>query len=495
VFDSSEAIYSINNLNFPCGGAVTLEEDRDGNLWVGATCGLLRYDPVNDVFEKVLENDINTRVNQLQLVRENHLVCVTSNTIFYLEIQDETIRILRILDEDNGVQLQEPSENGIAYTQDRYVWLPSSDGIQRMDLDRFGSWEGEPTMVIHKIGEREIIVEPEDKDCIKVSQTSLIVDASVVDHKGRDWKYRYKVRDGAFSPWQDAEELLIVGLRHGTNDLLLQARWLGSPEKLVEKQQCLEAFVPFWSRKSTVRIFGYSLALLLLLIIALIIRNRLISRRMLKLKSRLLSNRLQTIHAYFNPHFLFNTLTTLQDQILHHDRQEGSQMVVKLSRIFRKVLDMGQTKHLKDEVDIPLMNLKEEISLIKDIVYLQNKQTDPPVELIIEIDEKVKQIDPLIPPMLIQPFIENIFKHAFDHTSKNKKALLKITLEKETLIIAIADNGLGISLDSINLKSKGMRLAKERMQIMNELNIQNNIIVEPVEPHGTRITIYLKLIQ
>jgi LytS/YehU family sensor histidine kinase len=250
----------------------------------------------------------------------------------------------------------------------------------------------------------------------------------------------------------------------------------------------LNTHLPFFNRTSTQRgLFGLSIVLIGL-IIAGIIRSQQSARRENKLRSDLYRNRLRTIQAYLNPHFLFNTLTSIQDHILQQDARAGNDMIVRLSRVFRKVFDVGRY----DEHNIPMTRLSEEIALIKDIVYLNNKQLSVPVRFELYIDPALENTDPLIPPMLIQPFVENAFKHAFGENDSDKSVLVHFTKTKETLSIT-GTMEWDMPTESIAENSAmGTQLTRERMTILNALN-SGSIDVQATDPHGTLVTITIKL--
>jgi sensor histidine kinase YesM len=191
-----------------------------------------------------------------------------------------------------------------------------------------------------------------------------------------------------------------------------------------------------------------------------------------------------------NPHFLFNALTSIQDHILNQDAKAGNDMIVRLSRVFRKVLDTGK---FEDE-SIPMIHLSDEIALVEDIVHLNNKQLTVPVSYALTIDSVIREADPLIPPMLIQPFVENAFKHAFHEQDEDKSVAVHITADQGYLSISITDNGIGYDGSSLipEKTSMGIQLARERMSILNALHIANSIEVSQISPHGTLIEIRIR---
>src|SRR5690606_21523009 len=126
--------------------------------------------------------------------------------------------------------------------------------------------------------------------------------------------------------------------------------------------------------------------------------------------------------------------------ILHQDARQGNDMIVRLSRVFRKVLDTGTF----EEDRMPSCRLSEEIALIEDMVYLHNRQLHTPVIFQLDIDPAIRHADPMIPPMLIQPFVENAFKHAFPSDPADKHIAVRITGSADKLTAVIEDDGIGI---------------------------------------------------
>lgn len=211
-----------------------------------------------------------------------------------------------------------------------------------------------------------------------------------------------------------------------------------------------------------------------------------------KLKEDLYRNRLRMIQSYLNPHFLFNTLTRIQDRILHHDANRGNDLIIRLARVFRKILDTGKSS---DE-PIPLIRLSDELSFVEDMIYLHNEQLTIPVKYQLDIEPDLLQANPSIPPLLIQSFVENAFKHAFREKDTEKHVHVTIAVTKEMMEVQILDNGIGYPVAPMvkNQDSLGTSLAFERMEILNQLNIKNSISIHNAQPRGTLVTIKIKLL-
>jgi hypothetical protein len=484
---------ALNNL--PCQGAISFAKNEKESLWVGATCGLLRYESKKDVFIKILPDLINTRVNQIQQIPGEQLACVTNNELFILDVSTEPPTVKNVFGSNNGLYLLEPAENGISISNNRYLWMASSTGIQRLDLEQLPHSDNSPELKIISIGNELVKVQHLDRDKIKLKEKTALLKVSLTDHSGKNWLLRYALNNGSHSPWQSSREILVSGLKHGTNQLKLQALWTGSPlTPLIEKDYYLDNFIPFWQRRSTSRIIFASIFLIIAFFVSRDIRRR---RKLNQLTTNLYFNRLRTIQAYLNPHFLFNALTSLQDYILQNDRKEGSKMVVSLSRILRRVLDFGNSDREDSKQNISLVHLSQEISFLNDYIFLENKQQNFPFQFEIEVDPEIIASDPMIPPLLIQPFVENAIKHAFKSNDQDKQIKVQINRSGQDLHIVIKDNGQGLKhSDKASKKSTslGIKLARERMEILNKLGFANNINIKDSASGGVTIEIITTVI-
>ncbi len=490
--------YSSTVKNLPCQGAVSFAVDSNKRLWVGGTCGLLLYHPEQDTFELVYDNIIHERINQLCIGPSNILFAVSNKNIYCLNISTEHSEIIRIYNSDNGFNLYEPSENGICITDNHFVWMPSENGIQRLDINQIAQSAIKPSIKLLSIDNKSINLDPNKMDQFEVNGSSALINFSIISHDSEKWLFKFKLNNQESPIWQQGTEILIQNLKHGINAIEIIACSINqNANSCIKFKTNIKASLPFVQRQSSYITIGLLFVLLVCIIIWYYITTLKTKQKLTQLNSELLKNRLRTIQSYLNPHFLFNTLTTLQDYILHKDRHEGSDLIVRLSRIFRHVLKLGYLEKKNNGFQIDLIKLSEELSLIKDIVFLQNLQQVKPVLFAIELGEHLDAEHIFIPPLLIQPFVENAFKHAFTGKESAPEIKLCFTMNEKQLFINIQDNGKGFDKNSKSTHGTniGIKLANERMSILNSLNIQNNITIDNLSPTGTEVSITIKRIQ
>jgi tetratricopeptide (TPR) repeat protein len=178
-------------------------------------------------------------------------------------------------------------------------------------------------------------------------------------------------------------------------------------------------------------------------------------------------NELRALRSQMNPHFIFNCLNSIKSLTLKNETDKASIYITKFSRLMRQVLESSRNEwiSLKDEI--------ENLSLYMDLEKLrfQDKFTYQ-----LDIEQGLNTHALQVPPMLIQPYVENAIWHGLMHKKEGGHVVVSIA-EKETNILEInvIDDGIGRK-SSFDLKSKsaneqksfGMQINAERMTILNQ---------------------------
>jgi sensor histidine kinase YesM len=201
--------------------------------------------------------------------------------------------------------------------------------------------------------------------------------------------------------------------------------------------------------------------------ILFMIRIRFITRRA-ELRNKVTASQLTALKSQMNPHFLFNTLNSLQDLILKHDIKNSNYYLNKFSLLMREILDMSG----KDEVP-----LSREIKLLDTYLELEKLRFGDEFKFEIKTDETLDIDHLVLPPMIIQPFIENALKHGLLHKKGDKNLSIEFSLNDEILICEIIDNGVGRKR-SEEIKARNVRTHQSfateatdrRMDLLNSFN-------------------------
>ncbi len=203
---------------------------------------------------------------------------------------------------------------------------------------------------------------------------------------------------------------------------------------------------------------------------------------------------LKSMRSQMNPHFIFNALNSVNSFIAVNDERNANRYLSEFSSLMRAVLENS------DENFIPL---SKEIELLELYVKLEHNRFKDKFEYTISIDEKIPLDQYAIPPMLLQPYIENAIWHGLRY--KKEKGELAITMKEKddaSLFICIQDNGIGRkhsnalkTKNQLKQKSKGMSTIKNRIRILNDMYKDAvTVTVEDVfeNGEGTKVELILK---
>ncbi len=175
---------------------------------------------------------------------------------------------------------------------------------------------------------------------------------------------------------------------------------------------------------------------------------------------------LRSLRTQMNPHFIFNALNSVNNFISQSDERAANKFLSDFSKLMRMVLDYSQQDFISFE---------EEMQLLQLYLKLEHLRFRDKFEYTFTQDEDLnKQIE--IPPMLIQPFVENAVWHGLRYKAEKGVLLVDVAAEEDHILVTVQDNGIGRDR-SKELKTKnqnqyrstGLRNAQERIQLINQL--------------------------
>ncbi len=245
--------------------------------------------------------------------------------------------------------------------------------------------------------------------------------------------YEYKLEGSSQSEWTKAGSRTYItypGLPPGKYQFMV--RGINSDGILSSNVATLnfEVVPPFWQTLW----FKLLAAALLVLLTAAIIRLRFNAiRQKAAIRHQMLEAEVKALRAQMNPHFIFNCMNTLDSFILQNKQMEASRLVQRFSKLTRRVLE-----HTK-QAYIPLSEEMETLRIYLDIERLRQSNG---FEYDMAIAPETAQL--LLPPMLVQPFVENAVVHGM-RNRKEPGGIIRIisTLEGSQVKITIEDNGVG----------------------------------------------------
>jgi tetratricopeptide (TPR) repeat protein len=252
--------------------------------------------------------------------------------------------------------------------------------------------------------------------------------------------------------------------------------------------------------KQKLLIYAYTGLFILSLAIGLLIysRSRIHARQRISEMNRKISEVTQAnLRQQMNPHFIFNTLNSIQYYMYQHDKLATNNYLTKFSSLMRKVLENSQhtSVPLRDELDALTLYLELEKIRFKNKFDYQ-----------INIDEEIDTILYKVPTMLIQPYVENSICHGLIPSEEKGLVKIDLKLKKDYISCIIEDNGIGRDAswerkmkNDKNHNSLGTQITNSRLDLVNTLygtslkTIYTDLKNESGESVGTRVEIHIPI--
>lgn len=303
-------------------------------------------------------------------------------------------------------------------------------------------------------------------------------------------EYRYRViglPNSNWSKWTKDKNVNLTYFPNGNYKIRLEIKDLFSGAISSNDILKIQITPPIW--KTWWFLLGNFI--LICLCIYVIYRNRIQKikreeRSKSEVQKRLAETKMEALQSQMNPHFIFNAMNSIQNYIIDNNTDDALMYMGEFSKIIRQTLNNSSAQRIA---------LSNEIEYLQSYIKLENMRFKNQVVFELIIDEELDLFETEISPMLIQPFIENVFVHAFDSRSVNPKLILSFTQSDNYLFCKIIDNGKGMQSQNLNKlhTSKGIDLAKERIALF-QVNNENPIVISSVPDEGTTIVIKLKII-
>ncbi len=293
-----------------------------------------------------------------------------------------------------------------------------------------------------------------------------------------DVRYRYRLL-GLDSAWKETRETFLSYpiLPSGEYELQLQAiNKFDVHSQLVTTGFTIEKLLyeKTWFRVLLVLLF-LAVTGMLIWVISRRIRKR--EREKAAISKRISELEQLSRKAQMNPHFIFNSLNSIQQYVMDADVAGANKFISGFSRLIRQTLDFSSK---------PEISLEEELDYLTNYLEIEKTRLENAFSWSVNIDKSVDPAEYYIPPMILQPFVENSVRHGL-RFRKDKAGKVTITVKREDgyLICILEDNGVGRkaamrykSISPINYQSKGLSLTADRISMFNQ-------------EHDRKITMYI----
>jgi ligand-binding sensor domain-containing protein len=305
-------------------------------------------------------------------------------------------------------------------------------------------------------------------------------------------KFFYKLK-GFDKDWRQSADGNIAYTSLSPGEYTLQVKGANNSAVMNETGDVLHIIImpAFWQ---TWWFVPLCLALIVLATYWLMKRRIRSVRHQAALKQKIAETETMALRTQMNPHFIFNCINSIDNLIQTDQKEKATEYLAKFAKLIRAILENS-----KNDV-IPCWKDLETLQLYID---LEAFRWDKPFTCHIQVDEKIIQGDYKVPPMVIQPFVENAIQHGLlNKIDADKQLFIKVLSENGSIKYIVQDNGVGRKqadeykkLNKPSHQSLGVQITTERINLYNQhrngsvkiFDLYNN----ENEPAGTRVEVEL----
>jgi ligand-binding sensor domain-containing protein len=472
-------------------------QDNNNQIWIAGEKGIVRYNLKNELITNYLTIKGQDLSSSTSIVsdKKNRIWVGNMKGLYLFEASS-----IKYFNKKTGL----PSDEVYSLFYDReknQLAIGSSGGITFLNIDLFDNAvlpQLQVKIMAVKAGDsiytnyNHLVFEPEQRNVsINFKALNFSSSGSVM--------YQYKLDE---TKWKDIHDdfLNFLSLKNGNYNLLIRAKsqngnWSNPAQVSFEVEPHFTETVWF--------------KFLMLLIVAIIsglmaawqarIEQRK-TRKKLKLNQRINDLKHQALSAMMNPHFIFNSLNSVQYLINSNRNEEANDYIAIMAKLIRKNLETAGSGFIL---------LSEEISRLKLYLNLEKLRFQERFSYEIIIGNDIDSNALLIPNMILQPFVENALWHGIINSGIKGSVTISFSFENieidgeicKSLLIKVTDNGIGIiearKHKKANHISKGIQIIEERLRLLSEkMELPQPIMIDDLSnqnnnAHGTEVIISL----
>jgi len=447
-----------------------MQQDNKGNIWISTNGnGILLCKEENNAIRLMKlfseKNGLNASTyTDLLLDKDNVLWAASYKGLSRIEEQGGQYFIMNL--QRNFIR----AYHSISLMQDKegVLWIPTSSGLAWLHPDKVKQSFTPPVLSwtsCYSLKEKKDIPIsqlnnemqfPYNENAFQFTFTGISLSPPAPVH----YFYRIKELDTAWTDNGFSRQVSFQSLAPGKYTFEVKAHAGSSTPGTIQLSFTIAP--PFWTRWWFITLLVIAIAAIILFAVRR--RENIIKAR----EHEKAALKLTALRAQMNPHFIFNALNSVQHYILRGDADEANKYLSKFSKLQRLILN---------HCDQQFISLEKELEMLNLYLQLEQLRVKGNFDYAINIDEDIDPEEVNIPPMILQPFIENAIWHGLMPKHGGGFLKLNISMDKQFLICLIEDNGIGREASSIlknqqaasgNHHSKGLKLVEERLEILRQ---------------------------
>jgi len=391
------------------------------------------------------------------------------------------------------------------YLNDIYIngdslWLATNNGLAIINENDLNEYTYTPKLTIHAFKSNNEYKETGNNETIQLERNSndIAIEFNCATFKNAaSIRYKYRI-DAADKNWIETRntQVDITGLGPGKYKFEVYAYSINENWRSNTAQLSFSISAAYWETmwfKIACIIGILAIAAILVFYQFRKVKNKFaIRQKFLNYEKELLELEQQALRVQMNPHFIFNALNSIQHSILSGKQDEAYHHLELFSSLIRGILENSKHKFI---------SLEDEIEILKIYVQIEAARFEGNFKYEVLIDDAIDISCVKIPPMLIQPFVENSIWHGLmPKTNGEKKLILSFTATPGEIICTIEDNGIGRKNAAERKEKKhgtslGTALTMNRVANINLLeNKKYSIdILDKENGRGTIVTIKIQI--
>ena len=401
---------------------------------------------------------VSNEIHKLKCFQEN-LFVLSKEGMSVVDISSKQLKIVN-LSNKNGLISNEVND---VFLRNDSVWVATNKGITKFNLNQINEPVSDSPIYLKDVfinGRKKEVHEltflPYDENELEFSFETISFNSQ------GSINYRYKLI-GVDDDWNYTESRMLryPNLVPGNYQLIISYQktdlsW-SSPTTLFE----LSISKPFWKELMFIAPVLLSIIIVIYLLIQRFINK---ARKKIEIQRKILDLERRALQAQMSPHFIFNALTSIQSLIAQNKNENAEEFLVTFSRLVRTALNQSSQIYI---------SVREEIDMLNNYLKIETLRFESVFEWGIECSSDLNIDELSIPPMMIQPFVENAIEHGLRPMSKKGYLTIRFSLKEESLLeVVIEDNGIGRTKSAqkkiIGRESKGINLVTDRMNLLSQ---------------------------
>ncbi|HYE54107.1 MAG TPA: two-component regulator propeller domain-containing protein, partial [Chitinophagaceae bacterium] len=446
-----------------------MHSDGKGRIWMSTDGGgVIVYDPSDKSFRSWMEKDgllMNVCIDIFGDARGNIWV----NSYEGVNILDPVSGNINHPDLDYGFQENNFFSRGHCILPDGDILLANMGNLVRVDPAAIVTPVAKADIKItgitiagnyHPVYKGNIPVELSYRDNIfSIDYSSM----QAAFHRNVEYSYRLR---GFSDEWMNAgfnNTASFTGLQGGDYSFEVRAR-LPSGEWSAAAVLPVYIRPPFWQtwwfRLLMVVVAAGAIAAVIKLRERRIIREQ---RMQSEFREHTMALEMKVLRSQMNPHFIFNSLNSIRLFVLQNKNEDAEKYLVQFSRLMRLILDNSRHEWV---------SLQSELQLLRLYLELEQLRFDHKFDFHLDIDEELDAEQVFIPPMTLQPYVENAILHGLRHKHGRGNIWIRAYRQQQSLQCVVEDDGVGrarsqqLKQPGATHKSMGTRVTEERLQLL-----------------------------